>query len=276
MKITAAAPRALHGPAEGPRGVPAHGGARSSSAGAARCAASRGPWPRDACSSSCRRRRAAWRSRARRDVHPVGTMARILQLSKLPDGKLRLLVEGEERAAVVRFTDTTEAFRVQVRPLKAAREATPQLAALARTVRRAFSAVPGGLAQGRRPRRSRPSRPRTTPSALADLVAGGLPLSIEHKLELLALEDTAARLERLRRVPVGRDRARRPRAGDRLPGEAPGGEVPEGLVPQRADEGDPAGAGRRGRRPDRARRSSRRRSRPGACRPRRWRSASAS
>ncbi len=33
-------------------------------------------------------------------MHPVGTIARILQMMKLPDGKIRLLVEGVERAAV--------------------------------------------------------------------------------------------------------------------------------------------------------------------------------
>ena len=130
------------------------------------------------------------------DFHPVGTVARILQLSKLPDGKLRLLVEGEERAAVVRFTDTTEAFRVQVRPLKAAREATPQLAALGRSVRRAFAQYQE-VSRKAPPEVLAAVEAADDPDRLADLVAGGLPLSVEHKLELLSLEDTAARLERL-------------------------------------------------------------------------------
>ncbi len=130
------------------------------------------------------------------DIHPVGTVARILQLSKLPDGKLRLLVEGEERAAVVRFTDTTEAFRVQVRPLKAAREATPQLAALSRSVRRLFSQYQE-VSHKVVPETAAAVESAEDPDRLADLAAGGLPLSVEHKLELLALEDTGARLERL-------------------------------------------------------------------------------
>jgi ATP-dependent Lon protease len=130
------------------------------------------------------------------DIHPVGTVARILQLSKMPDGKLRLLVEGEERAAVVRFTDTTEAFRVQVRPLKGAREATPQLAALARSVRRLFSQYQE-VSHKIAPETAAAVESAEDPERLADLAAGGLPLSVEHKLELLALEDTGARLERL-------------------------------------------------------------------------------
>ncbi|MCX7028975.1 MAG: endopeptidase La [Spirochaetes bacterium] len=130
------------------------------------------------------------------DFHPVGTVARILQLSKLPDGKLRLLVEGEERAAVVRFTDTTDAFRVQVRPLKAAREVTPQLAALSRSVRRAFTQYQE-VSRKVPPEVLAAVEAADDPDRLADLVAGGLPLSAEHKLELLSLEDTAGRLERL-------------------------------------------------------------------------------
>jgi ATP-dependent Lon protease len=130
------------------------------------------------------------------DLHPVGTVARILQLSKLPDGKLRLLVEGEERAALVRFTETTDVFRVQVRPLKAAREAGPQLAALVRSVRRAFAQYQD-VARKIPPEVAAAVEAADSPEHLADLAAGGLALSTEHKLELLALEDTAARLERL-------------------------------------------------------------------------------
>jgi len=130
------------------------------------------------------------------DLHPVGTVVRILQLSKLPDGKLRLLVEGEERAAVVRFTDTAEAFRVQVRPLAPAREPTPQLAALARSVRRAFAQY-HEVSRKVPPEVLAAVEAADDPERLADIAAGGLPLSVEHKLELLSLEDTAGRLERL-------------------------------------------------------------------------------
>jgi ATP-dependent Lon protease len=130
------------------------------------------------------------------DLHPVGTVVRILQLSKLPDGKLRLLVEGEERAAVVRFIDTAEVFRVQVRPLATAREATPQLAALGRSVRRAFAQYQE-VSRKVPPEVLAAVEAADDPERLADLAAGGLPLSVEHKLELLSLEDTPARLERL-------------------------------------------------------------------------------
>jgi ATP-dependent Lon protease len=55
------------------------------------------------------------------DVHAVGTIARVLQMMKLPDGKIRLLVEGTERAAVGRYTETKECLRVIVRPYKESR-----------------------------------------------------------------------------------------------------------------------------------------------------------
>src|SRR5208283_3735680 len=40
------------------------------------------------------------------DVHGIGTIARILQMMKLPDGKIRLLVEGLDRAVIGRYTET--------------------------------------------------------------------------------------------------------------------------------------------------------------------------
>ncbi len=130
-----------------------------------------------------------------RDVHPVGTVARVLQMMKLPDGKIRLLVEGVERAAIGRYTETRDCFRVTVRPLKESREITPEIAALMRTTLSQFS-------QYNEISKKVPLEAATaiaaadTPDALVDLIAGNLPLKIELKLELLSLEATKDRLER--------------------------------------------------------------------------------
>ena len=73
------------------------------------------------------------------DVHAVGTIARILQMMKLPDGKIRLLVEGTERAAVGRYTETRDCFRVIVRPFSDTAEPSASVAALMRTVLTQFA-----------------------------------------------------------------------------------------------------------------------------------------
>jgi len=129
------------------------------------------------------------------DVHTVGTIARVLQMTKMPDGKLRLLVEGLERAAVVKYTETRDCLQAVVRTLPPAPEVTPQVAALMRTVLTQFS-------QYNEVAKKVPAEAVTAivsagaPDVLVDLVAGNLPLKFEQKMELLAAEDPRERLER--------------------------------------------------------------------------------
>ena len=109
------------------------------------------------------------------DVHAVGTIARILQMTKLPDGKLRLLVEGLERAAVVKYTETHDCLQAVVRSLPPGPEVTPQISALMRTVLSQFS-------QYNEITKKVPAEAVTaiesadSPDVLVDLVAGNLPL----------------------------------------------------------------------------------------------------
>src|SRR5210317_2191707 len=48
------------------------------------------------------------------DIHEIGTLSTILQLLKLPDGTVKVLVEGAERAAVVKFETTDEFFSASI------------------------------------------------------------------------------------------------------------------------------------------------------------------
>ncbi len=130
-----------------------------------------------------------------KDVHAAGTVARILQMMKLPDGKVRLLVEGVERAVIARYTDSKGAFRVVVRPVRESRETSPRVAALMRTAAARFveyneiyKKVPPEIAAA--------IESADSPDTLVDLIAGNLPLKTEKKLELLSLEDSRERLER--------------------------------------------------------------------------------
>ncbi|MGD2082667.1 MAG: LON peptidase substrate-binding domain-containing protein, partial [Chromatiales bacterium] len=51
---------------------------------------------------------------APQDMHEIGTLANILQLLKLPDGTVKVLVEGGERARLVRFVDTQDFFTAEL------------------------------------------------------------------------------------------------------------------------------------------------------------------
>src|SRR5580692_11024039 len=48
-----------------------------------------------------------------KDIFDVGVLANVLQLLKLPDGTVKVLVEGKSRAAVVRYTDRTEFYEAE-------------------------------------------------------------------------------------------------------------------------------------------------------------------
>jgi ATP-dependent Lon protease len=68
------------------------------------------------------------------DIYEVGTISTVLQLLKLPDGTVKVLVEGVARARVIRFSENDEFFEVyaDVMPEKESKEA--EIEALSRSV----------------------------------------------------------------------------------------------------------------------------------------------
>ena len=66
-------------------------------------------------------------------IYEVGTLAQVLQLLKLPDGTVKVLVEGVERARVERFTDRTDFFEAEISLLPNITKADADADAMART-----------------------------------------------------------------------------------------------------------------------------------------------
>jgi ATP-dependent Lon protease len=137
---------------------------------------------------------------AAEDIHPVGTVARVLQMLKLPDGTVRLLVEGGERASIVRFIESADYYRVQVRAIREGgeerRDSSSQLAALMRTALAEFARY--NEAQKKIPREVASGIEKVTnPDRLVNLIAANVPLKLEKKIELLSQVDARARLESL-------------------------------------------------------------------------------
>ena len=52
------------------------------------------------------------------DLYNVGTIANIIQLLKLPDGTVKVLVEGQQRAQIYQLEDTGEHFQAQIKPIE--------------------------------------------------------------------------------------------------------------------------------------------------------------
>src|ERR1700723_4781361 len=61
------------------------------------------------------------------EIYQVGTLANIVQSVKLPDGNIKVLVEGSERAKIVQITSDEGFFRASVRLMTSPVESTPQL-----------------------------------------------------------------------------------------------------------------------------------------------------
>src|ERR1700761_1287882 len=68
------------------------------------------------------------------DIYRIGTVSTILQLLKLPDGTVKVLVEGSRRAKIAGFKETESYFEAFVEPLPDAEGDNTELDALGRTV----------------------------------------------------------------------------------------------------------------------------------------------
>ncbi|MBI4465997.1 MAG: endopeptidase La [Acidobacteria bacterium] len=129
-------------------------------------------------------------------VHQVGTIANIVQSVKLPDGNIRVLVEGVERARVVKVDVEEGFFRATVRVTAVKVTPSPQLEAAVQRVTQLFEQYVKGSQNLNYDTMINAVR-GDDPAKLADTVAGNLQLSIEEKQELLELFDPLDQLTRL-------------------------------------------------------------------------------
>jgi len=130
------------------------------------------------------------------DMFGVGCISSILQMLKLPDGTVKVLVEGIQRAQTQGITDEGENFAAEVVPVPPAVEASPEIEALRRAVTQHFD-------QYVKLNKKIPPEILTSiagiddPGRLADTIAAHLPLKLEAKQSVLDLFDIAKRLEKL-------------------------------------------------------------------------------
>jgi len=130
------------------------------------------------------------------DIFSVGTVSTILQLLKLPDGTVKVLVEGGQRASITRFTDREEFFEAEAQLIEERGGEFQEVEALARS-------VVGQFEQYIKLNKKVPPEVLVSinqiddPSKLADTVASHLALKISEKQEMLEIESVAERLERV-------------------------------------------------------------------------------
>ena len=130
------------------------------------------------------------------DIYRVGTVSTILQLLKLPDGTVKVLVEGSRRARIAGFKETESYFEAFVEPLPDRDSDNRELDALGRTVVSQFEQYIK-LNKKIAPEVLVSLNQIEDPSKLADTVASHLNLKIAEKQELLEVAAVSDRLERV-------------------------------------------------------------------------------
>jgi ATP-dependent Lon protease len=130
------------------------------------------------------------------EIYNVGTIVNIVQSLKLPDGNIKVLVEGVERAKVVSVSDDEGFFRAIVKTSGFKVEAGPQLDALISRVTSLFEQYVK-LSQNLNYETMIAAIRVDDPGKLADTVGANLQLTIEEKQELLEIFDPIDRLTRV-------------------------------------------------------------------------------
>ena len=130
------------------------------------------------------------------EIYPVGTLANIVQSVKMPDGNIKVLVEGAERAKSVQITVEEGFFRATVRVLASRAEPSPQLEQAVQKITSLYEQYVK-LSQTMNYDTMVAAARGDDPSRLSDTIAANLQIPVEEKQELLENTDAA---ERLRRV----------------------------------------------------------------------------
>ncbi|MGC9183869.1 MAG: endopeptidase La [Thiomonas sp.] len=130
------------------------------------------------------------------DLFEVGCLSSILQMLKLPDGTVKVLVEGAQRANALNIRDNGDFFACEAVPIASSSENTAESEAMRRAVVAQFD-------QYVKLNKKIPPEILTSisgiddPGRLADTIAAHLPLKLEQKQSVLDLHDVHARLENL-------------------------------------------------------------------------------
>ncbi len=130
------------------------------------------------------------------DLFAFGTVATIERALRLPDGNLKLLVEGRRRARVVRLDGEGDHLQAEVEVIEPVAEADVDTVVLVRTVKATFERY-AKLNRAVPPEMVMQVNALEDPDRLSDMLAVPLQFKLAERQELLELVDVGARLERI-------------------------------------------------------------------------------
>ncbi|MBI3393760.1 MAG: endopeptidase La [Nitrospirae bacterium] len=136
-----------------------------------------------------------------KDIYPVGTVGMIMRMLKLPDGRIKILVQGLAKARITEFVQTDPYYQVAVEKIVESKipEMTLQVEALIRNVKEQLEKV-ASLGKVILPDIMVVVENIEDPGRLADLVASNMGLKVEGAQEVLEILDPAARLGKVNEV----------------------------------------------------------------------------
>jgi Lon protease-like protein len=188
------------------------------------------------------------------EIYAIGTLSNVLQLLRLPDGTVKVLVEGSQRVGIHHFTETQACFIAEVSLLESVLDESEsqEVQALMRSLLSTFD-------QYVKLNKKIPGEVLTSvsgiedPSRLADTIAAHMTLKLDEKQKILEIQNLRERLEHLLGLVEGEIDILQVEKRIPWPGQAADGEKPARVLSERADEGDSEGTRRSGRRAQRNR-----------------------
>jgi ATP-dependent Lon protease len=147
-------------------------------------------------------RQATTVSPGEKDIFSVGTLGSILQILRLPDNTVKVLIEGKKRARIVEYQETDRMIEAEVEELADVIESTVELEALVRSLKATFENYVK-LNKRIPPEMLMSVNTIEDPSRLADLIVAHLNLKLEDKQEILEVQDPSKRLEKLLQLMQG-------------------------------------------------------------------------
>ncbi len=136
------------------------------------------------------------------EIFPVGTLATIVQSVKLPDGNIRVLVEGVERARISQVTSEEGFYRANIKLVPVRTEPSPQIDQAVKRVNGLFEQYVK-LSQSLNYDTMIAAARVEDPGKLSDTIAANLQIPIEDKQELLENFDVLDRLNRVAQILEG-------------------------------------------------------------------------
>ncbi|MCZ6485376.1 MAG: endopeptidase La [Acidobacteria bacterium] len=130
------------------------------------------------------------------DIYPVGTAANIVQSLKLPDGNIKVLVEGLRRARAVRVVEVDGFFQAEVKFDPVTKVSPSKLSLLTKRLNTLFEEF-AKLNPNINDETIIQAAHSSEADRLADTIAANLPISVEDKQSLLEIADPAKRIEKI-------------------------------------------------------------------------------